>query len=746
VLQDRALVEQVTRLPNLTRVSLRWVERHRFAIALAEALALVFLWRMVALRWHPALSVDAGNYLTTMQQLFGTDVTGEGLRRPPLVGVALWPLVQLFGPLEATRLLAVAASVLIGVPFYLLCSRFTGKAIALAVSLLFVFSLRYMDAVAWGFLTLVGVGLFTLCFYLIYEVLTAPSLDRRRVFALGLASWALVGTHQMSAFIYVATALAFAAAALILGGQLRRAMLRLLPAALMAVFLSLPFVPIYLGQSSAVGSEMYLTVVHSLDGLRGGWDNLRYFFTADLPLLWAVVALVGLEGVVVLFRRNRVGGTLLLTLFFVPFCLNMLVTGQVGIRSGYFLYLPVWLGFAVGAAALVQAVRDRRGVATGGSISGLGLLALVAVLTIRSGHSGLLEAADWYGYLGAEQVTAIEAADRDAPPGAGVAYPRELGRWAEGLAGRRVYEADQRNVYTRAGQRTETLIGNALLAGDRVTTNGSAFVSDAYVVEDMPMDPAVGIDNGELKHLLYLDDSLIEIEYGAGPALRRVTLADAEFQESVTSVESGAFVDRRTYGLDGLRVVKEVTLPEHGEGLTVVLRVESASSPISRIVVPVQPARDSWPVSVSPQQALFAFKGFTHLRGEWWAGAYVDLFSSEGEAATLTLPEGETTAVAEVKPESPRAYLTLAFTFYGEPAGDGAGLRSFAAEDLIREHGVTFALVDRYPAKPWFGDPLDLATLAWLEGSPYFRPLSEEGNVTAYLVAPAAPDEVSGNP
>lgn len=746
MLQNWALTGQVTRLPELSRVSLRWLERHRFAIALFEALACVFLWRMVALRWYPVLSVDAGNYLATMQQLFGTDVTGEGLRRPPLVGIGLWPMVQIFGPLAATKLLAVAASVLIGVPFYLLCSRFTGKAISLAVSLLFVFSLRYMDAVAWGFLTLVGVGLFTFCFYLIYEILTAPSLDRGRVFALGLASWALVGTHQMSAFIYVATALAFGAVALFLGGQLRRAMLRLLPAALMAAFLSLAFVPIYLGQSSAVGSEMYLTVVRSLDGLRAGWDNLRYFFTADLPLLWVAIGLVGLEGVAVLFRRSRVGGTLLLTLFFVPFCLNMLVAGQVGIRSGYFLYLPVWLGFAVGADALLQAVREKRALATGGSISGLGLLALLAALTVWDGHSKLLEAAEWYGYLEAEHVTAIEVADRDARPGAGVAYPRGLGRWAEGLAGRRVYEADQRNLFTGAGRRTETLIGNALLAGDRVTTNGSAFVSDAYVVEDIPMDPAVGIDNGELKRLLYLDDGLIEIEYASGGILQRATLADAEFQESVTAMENGAFVDRRTYELDGLRVVKEVTLPEHGEGVTVILRVESASSPISRIVVPVQPALQSTSVLLDPQQAVFAFKGWTPFASEWSASAYVSLLRGEGKAATLTLPPGETMAVAEVKPESLRAHLTLAFTFYGEPPGDDAGLRSFAAEDLIRRHGITFVLVDRYPAKPWFGDPLDATTLAWLEKSPYFRPLWEGGDVAAYHVAPAAPDEVSGNP
>lgn len=358
----------------------------------------------------------------------------------------------------------------------------------------------------------------------------------------------------------------------------------------------------------------------------------------------------------------------------------------------------------------------------------------------------LLEAAEWYAYVREEHVTAIEVADREAPPGAGVAYPRGLGRWAEGISGRRVYEADQRSLFTRAGRQTETLIGNVLLAGDRVATNGSAFVADAYVAGDVPMDPALGIDNGELKHLLFLEDPLIEIEYGAGPTLRRVTLADAQFQESLTAMENGAFVDRRTYELGGLRVVKEVTLPQRGERVTVTLRVESEGGPVSTVVVPVQPALQPSSLSLGPQEALFGFRGSTHFSGDWWATAYVGLSGSEGEMATLTRRPGETTVTAEVKPESSRAEVTLAFAFSGEPSGDAAVLESFAAEELIRDHGITFALVDRYPAKPWFGDPLDVTTLAWLERAPYFRSLWEGDSLAAYRVTPAAPDRVLGNP
>jgi hypothetical protein len=754
VFQDWALTAPVTRLPDRARVWLSWVDRHRLAIVLSGALAAVFFYRIVVLRSHVALGIDGASYLTTMHQLFGTDVTGMGLPRPPLVGIALWPLVQLFGPIQATKLLAVAVSVAIAVPFYLLCSRFAGRPVAAAISLPFIFSVRYMDALNWGFLTLAAVGLFTLCFYLIYEIVRAPSFDWGRVAALGVAALALAGTNRISAFIFVVTALVFGVAALIAGAGLRRATLRLVPPAILALLASLLFVPTYLRASFALSDDAFLDVANPLDGVGRAWDNLRYYFPADPPLLWAAVAVTCIAGAAVLLRRDRLGGALLLALFAGPLAMNGFLGGEIGHRSLYFLYLPVWLGVAVSADALLRSASGRDVALARGSVFGLALLASLAGLTMWRGHSMLSLAADWYGYLGTEHVSAIGAVDRYAPAGAGVAYPVGLGAWAEGATGRRVY---------RGGNR----VGQALLAGDRVTTNGSAFVADAYPVAEAPMDPALGIDNGQLDHLLYLDDGLIELEYGASPDLRRLTLADAALQESITSIEGGTLVDQRTYELDGLRVVKEVRLPAQGGSATVALRAESNSGPITSVVVPVRPALPSLSLPLGPRQAAFAFTGSSHFADGWQAGVSVDLAGGEGEEATLTLVDGEgepvtpasadgivvaestprlpgeVSALAEVKPHSRQAEMVLVFSFEGEPSGGGEGLQSFAAADLIREHDISFVLVDMRPEKPHFGDPPDVTTLAWLEDAPYLRPLWQGDAVAAYLVEAPPEDEAS---
>jgi hypothetical protein len=285
-----------------------------------------------------------------------------------------------------------------------------------------------------------------------------------------------------------------------------------------------------------------------------------------------------------------------------------------------------------------------------------------------------------------------------------------------------------------------------------VTTNGVAFVADAYSVQNVPMDPVVGVEQGAFKHLLYLDDRLIDIEYGEGPASRRVTLADAGLQQHVTTTEGGAWVDRRTYDLDGLQVVKEVTLPEQGAQATVTLRVESERGPVTSVRVGLQPALPSVPVSLEDRQAIFGFKGSRPFAQDWWTGTYVDLTGAAGDEAmlwviageegsgTLWRPAGETIAVAEVKSQSPQAEVTLVFTFEGSRAGDQAELSTFTAEDAIWDNDITFAVVDRQPSKPWFGDPIAVTTLAWLESAPYFERLWDGGNVAAYRVVSPTPD------
>jgi len=728
-----APLKQIAKVQAAGRIALAWLRRCHLGIGLAGALTLIFVYRITVIRSQVALGVDAGNYLATMRQLFGMDITDHGLPRPPLVGVALWPLVHLFGPLLATKLAAVGVSVLMGVPFYLLCSRFAGKKVAAVFSLLFVFSPRYMDALNWGFLTLVGVGLFTLSFYLIYELVTAPCLDRSRAFLLGLSSLALVAANRSSALIYVATALAFGTQLLMTGGHRRGRALRLVPAAVLVLLVSLPFLYTYVNVSSAVGKEAFLAAPRSPDDLKAGWIALRHFLAGEAAPVWASAAASGVAGAWALRRRTRTGFALLLTLALVPLSVSLLVVGEIAERAAYFLYVPLWLGVAVCADVLLRVAGQHRRGASGAAVCGLGALALVVGIAAWSGDTALRQAKDFYGFLGQEHVDVIEAADRLAPAGAGVVYPWPLGQWTEGLAGRRVVSARQ-----------------VLLTGESVTTNGTAFVADAYSAPSVPMDPAVGVDNGTFKHLLYLDDELIQVECREGSISHLVALGDARLQRRATTYEGDAWVDRRTYELDGLEVAKEVRLTGQGEQVAVALRADCGMGGTATLLVPLQPALPSVPVAMGAQQAIFGFRGWNPFGSGWSASAQVDVASSTGDETVLAVashpqqsgaiwqPAGETVAAVLVKSRSPQAEATLVFTVKGWPSGDAAGLRTFTAEDAIEANGITFAVVDREPSKPWFGDPLAVPVAAWLDQAPYFQRLLDDGRVAAYRVLPVA--------
>jgi hypothetical protein len=145
-------------------------------------------------------------------------------------------------------------------------------------------------------------------------------------------------------------------------------------------------------------------------------------------------------------------------------------------------------------------------------------------------------------------------------------------------------------------------------------------------------------------------------------------------------------------------------------------------------------------VPLGPKDALFGFRGSTQFGSGWWAGAYVGVTGSDTDAPALDI-RSDGSVAAELTPGASQAEVTLSFTFKGAPFGDSNGLRSYSAEEVARERGITFAVVDRSPAKPWFGDPLDVTTLAWLEKAPYFRPIWEGTSVAAYVVAPSRDDE-----
>ena len=125
--------------------------RYETWLAIIGITVLSFAIRYVMLDRYPAPpSGDFGNYLNIVNIIEGTDVTGHGLRYPPLFFLILAPFINLLGPLSALKIVAAAIASSSCIPMFLLAKRWSNYPGAVSVTLLFTFSQAMAEMTAWG--------------------------------------------------------------------------------------------------------------------------------------------------------------------------------------------------------------------------------------------------------------------------------------------------------------------------------------------------------------------------------------------------------------------------------------------------------------------------------------------------------------------------------------------------------------------------------------------------------------------
>lgn len=123
------------------------------------------------------LGDDTGTYLTTMNFVLGSDNTGVGGARPPLIGYLLIPFVTTFGTLTGAKVLALLVSVAGTVPFFLLTRRIVRPYVACIGSLIYTWWV-FADPLAFGFLTLLVLAVVLLGCWAFLRFSDKPTLDR----------------------------------------------------------------------------------------------------------------------------------------------------------------------------------------------------------------------------------------------------------------------------------------------------------------------------------------------------------------------------------------------------------------------------------------------------------------------------------------------------------------------------------------------------------------------------------------
>ena len=729
----------------MTRIQLRleFAQAKGALQALPLVLTLLFFVWFAYDRWLAVdavlgLGIDAGNYLATMRQISGENVSGEGLLRPPIIGYFLWPLVQIFGPLAALKIGAVIVSVLHAGIFFALASRHVSRGVALTATLAFVFTFSTLGALSWGYFTLLAVAAYGLAFICLREALAGG--EKRYFIGLALAAWLLVFSNQIGVLLFGISA--FGAGLAIAASPSLRTRIPWLVLVAGAVGLSaVPLASIYFNQSGALGVENVLAFHVPWEGTPHFWRD----FGSQLPagaLGRMAFAAAAVWGAIVLARRSKADLAATVTPALVLILLELILSGSIARRGSLFISIWTWLFVAVAAQEMVRRLIHSRSEITLHPALGLGrsimtlapvpaliFLLFASSIWTNNGLGRVDVAIRWFSYLSPERLEAIETIDKEVGPGPGVAYPLGLGWWIEGLTARQVFDSDSGAALVRDGRLSDTRLANVLLTGESVVSNRAIFASEAYSLPSVPMDPAVGLDNGEFKHFVYLDDDQTWVVLEATEGGRVVYFGNG------ISDRPG----ERLYDLGGVSLRKTTSLVPGEPTLRVTFSADGGSHSISSLTIPIMAAREPTLIFSDGVLAAFGFMVQGYFVEPWQAVIMINIEVPEGVEAIFEEDSANQRVVLHVEVdrscgEPSEELISLVFSLVG-PSVPLAGIEeSYSAADSLRQLNPAFLLIDTAVPKGWLGQSIGLPKERWLAKSPWFRLAAHAGSVVGYAV------------
>jgi len=675
---------------------------------------------------------DMANYLTTMNTLFGHDVTGVGLLRPPLIAIPLKLATLVFGDLTGAKLLGVFFSVAIGLPFYLIARRVSRPWIAVAVTVLFVLTPAYANMLTWGYMTLAALFFMLLALY--FFLLTFESPTKLNIFLAGLFASFVVGFHQLSAASFVPLLVTLIAALLLARrDQARRSLAPLAAASAVAILLSMPYAPIYLRmlrlQSS--GPDDASAPATTTVGFAAGLDGL--------PWLWAIMVGVALAlgAAVWLWRKDKNTFVLLGVLLVFPLALMLFTLPQpfteLNRRAHYLIYTPIWAAIGLALSQLwawripgTSRIRHLRRLATAVIISSL--LITSVILSQRELGRGL----DFYGYLDDARWDAVQWVKSITPGEATIAaYPADMEWWIEGEAQRSTVGVVDRNTEPYRFEREASLTADRMLSGHQGIENRAVRLSTCSPYQGLDFVSAyVG---GTYQHLLMLDSSQTYILTEGQSAL---PVSNATNRKTVTHQENGSMQIVTSFQIAGATVTETARLEDSSQTAAVTYAVQTHGTAATQIDIPVffcHQAKsvvrlDANRVQIV-QEVNTPSEGMAAVTTELTLGA---------EAATLDALDIQSDAIRmSFHIQGQEASIRLGFSIStGKPMSPG-GVLQYEVPQLIKDCSADYFAIDLKPNSVHWSNLPD-GVQRWLDSCPYYKLVHSEGDIRVYEVETSA--------
>ncbi len=409
---------------------------------------------------------DPGNWLAFTHELFGSPVKAAASVYFPVVPVLLKALLTFLPALVATKVLGVAVSVIMGIPFYLILRRGCSPLFSAALTLAFLLT-GYQEEVFifGGYPQLLATTFLLLTVYWLMDGLISGG---RRPLLLAAASTALVaGTHHFTLVVMAPTLLVLGVALFIQERPGIRPLLRNAGVwALGAAVFTLPFLPWYVD---------FLALMEGNPTNPGNFSVLdmgsvtSYVFLENRPLWLALLVIAGALTLMPFFgeKAGRIRPAALAILAG-PF-LGFVLTSEV--RTFQLIEAGVVLSLALPVAAVEQHLSGTRVRVTVQQVERLSLgLAVAALLTViaSSGHDRLTNQRAVYQIVDGPALEALDWLRERTPPGARVVANESIGRvsyawWVEGYAERPTYSLIEPDYLSFTEEKEQSNLASRLL-------------------------------------------------------------------------------------------------------------------------------------------------------------------------------------------------------------------------------------------------------------------------------------------
>jgi hypothetical protein len=525
--------------------------------------------------------------------ILGKDVTGEGLRYPPLFFVLLTPFVKVFGSMLGLKIFAAIVASSSTVPMFLFVHRRARYEVAIVVTVLFTFSQPMGEMTAWGGSpNFLAITLMIFALYFLDRAFTPGRSYKWNAVAAGISVGLVFETHHLTIVVLALTIVVFFAFIMIWGraDQRMKALRVLIWIGIPAGLVALPGIPVYIRMQGSLSASLGSYGPATLSEILGP-GGFRYLYGAYW-LGWIVVFVLGGMAIVHSIWRRRVEthfGMLLAASTLAPLLLGVFAIREAPGRAFAFLPIPLLIGFGIllirfykwaySLEGEMHVARPLRNVI-------LTLFVVNAMLLSATGVGWMSFAVDWYHPLEKDDIRALDWIAYNTPENAVFATSGKflaghkegdrVGWWIQGYSERNAVMAGSERFRLFADELESTRDMNRFFTGTHVLENGYLQVSDQYPLAYRG-NPEIGVRrNGIYEPVLFLNDAMHVITYypnSSSTSTVESTIVGAAHSAPDIIRNDTSIMFRANYTSDEFRFERETILSSQQKSVAVLIHI-----------------------------------------------------------------------------------------------------------------------------------------------------------------------------